>query len=78
MLAPNPAMIAADPAPKFHDVTIVRRRETARACIEGVPPEEFGIARSSAGFHLNKLLELGAITRSGKTRSVRYSLSGRK
>jgi hypothetical protein len=35
------------PPPKFHDVTVVRRRQIARACVEGVPPEEFGIARNA-------------------------------
>src|SRR5690349_2484902 len=36
-------------SPKLHDVTIVRRSRQACARVEGVPPEEFGIARNARG-----------------------------
>lgn len=40
-------MPMAPPAPKFHDVTVKLKRKSARARVEAVPPEEFGIARSA-------------------------------
>lgn len=33
------------PPPKWHDVTVVRKKKTARCVISPVPPEEFGISR---------------------------------
>ncbi len=48
MLAPTQLpptnMMPAAPAPKYHDVTIRRKTACEKACILGVPPEEFGIA----------------------------------
>ena len=35
------------PAPKWHDVTIVRKKKRKQARVLGVPPEEFGIARNA-------------------------------
>jgi hypothetical protein len=35
------------PAPKWHDVTIVRKKKRKQAKVLGVPPEEFGIARNA-------------------------------
>ena len=34
-------------APQLHDIKIVRRKTTERACVEAVPPEEFGIGRTA-------------------------------
>src|SRR5947207_13547230 len=39
----NPDM----PTPKLHDVTIRTRKQSSCARVEGVPPEEFGIARNA-------------------------------
>lgn len=49
MLAPSPPanLPAAQPAPKFHDVKIVTKKTYRCARVEGVPPEEFGIARNA-------------------------------
>lgn len=48
MLAPNPALMSSTvPAPKWHDVTIVRKRKVQLARVQGVPPEEFGIAKNA-------------------------------
>ncbi|MCC6779780.1 MAG: hypothetical protein IT537_24630 [Hyphomicrobiales bacterium] len=44
-LPPATADMPAFQLPKWHDITIVRRRKLQRARAEGVPPEEFGIAR---------------------------------
>jgi hypothetical protein len=65
-LAPAAGMGSAPPgapmpAPKWHDVTIVRRKNVAQARVEGVPPEEFGIARSArsirtAGYCFHRVL----------------------
>ena len=38
--APGP-----QPEPMLHDVTVVTTKQTAKACVVGVPPEEFGISR---------------------------------
>ncbi len=46
MLAPSPALADA-PAPQYHDVTVVTKKTYACAKVEGVPPEEFGIARTA-------------------------------
>lgn len=58
MLAPNPAIEPA-PAPTLHDVTIVRKKKSACARVEGVPPEEFGIARNARsikdGYHYHEV-----------------------
>src|SRR6267154_1294651 len=35
------------PVPQLHDVTIRVRKHNSRARVEGVPPEEFGIARNA-------------------------------
>ena len=35
------------PSPKWHDVTVVTKRTYQCAKVEGVPPEEFGIARNA-------------------------------
>ena len=39
--------MAPPPAPKWHDVTIVRKKKRKQAKVLGVPPEEFGIARNA-------------------------------
>jgi hypothetical protein len=44
MLAPSPQ---PEVQPQFHDVTIVIKKDYACARVEGVPPEEFGIARNA-------------------------------
>lgn len=44
---PAPAPMPLPPPPKWHDVTIVTKRTYACAKVEGVPPEEFGIARNA-------------------------------
>lgn len=46
-LAGGPAHNPSPPAMMLHDVTIERIRKCQRACVEPVPPEEFGIARSA-------------------------------
>lgn len=44
--ASPPVGAPAVPAPtKFHDVTIRTKRTVQKACVVGVPPEEFGISR---------------------------------
>ena len=45
MLAPN--LPATVPAPKLHDVVILTKKTYECARVEGVPPEEFGIARNA-------------------------------
>lgn len=50
MLAPAPMPAPGMPAqptvaPKFHDVTVVTKRDRKRARVMPVPPEEFGISR---------------------------------
>ncbi len=50
MLAPNPAVNQppeATQAPKWHDVTVRTKKNYECAKVEGVPPEEFGIARNA-------------------------------
>jgi hypothetical protein len=48
MLAPTPNLPALQqPAPKFHDVTVITKKTYACARVEGVPPEEFGIERNA-------------------------------
>ncbi len=62
MLAPNPQLqpptsgapppIPQDPPaqlspPRLHDVTVVRSKTYAQAKIEGIPPEEVGVARNT-------------------------------
>jgi hypothetical protein len=50
---PTPAQLAqeeddlddAQLSPQLHDVTVVTTKTVQRACVEGVPPEEFGISR---------------------------------
>ena len=87
MLAPSPAaspmptdMPAALPAPRFHDVTIVRRRKVAQARVEGVPPEEFGISRNArsirtAGYCFHRVLRSQAeLIAQGYDRDVVASL----
>jgi hypothetical protein len=45
---PLGSILAPDlPAPKFHDVTVVRRKTVGRARVQGVPPEECGIERQA-------------------------------
>ena len=55
MLAPTPQIPPTDsgglppigsppPPPKWHDVKIRKKTECEKACVQGVPPEEFGIA----------------------------------
>jgi hypothetical protein len=44
-LAPAAAEDEDAPVPMLHDVTVVTRKTVARARVEGVPPEEFGISR---------------------------------
>jgi hypothetical protein len=39
--------MAPPPAPKWYDVTIVRKKKRKQAKVLGVPPEEFGIARNA-------------------------------
>ena len=43
--AAGAASLPAAARPRWHDITIVRKRKCAWACVEAVPPEEFGIAR---------------------------------
>src|SRR4051794_24364053 len=43
---PAPLLPPAPP-PMAHDVTIVTKRKRCQARVEGVPPEEFGIARNA-------------------------------
>src|SRR5262245_51978184 len=45
---PPPAQMLQQAAPtKFHDVTVVTKKTTAKARVQGVPPEEFGIERQA-------------------------------
>ena len=44
---PNGMQQFMPPPPKWHDVTIVRKKKCKQAKILGVPPEEFGIARNA-------------------------------
>jgi hypothetical protein len=44
---PDPATDPSLPRPQLHDVTVVTRRTYQCARVEGVPPEEFGIARNA-------------------------------
>ena len=56
MLAPNPippamAPMMAPPAPKYHDVTVLTKKDYACARVEGIPPEEFGIEKNAKSIH---------------------------
>jgi hypothetical protein len=43
----QPGLSAPSPVapPQLHDVTVATKRQVQKACVEGVPPEEFGISR---------------------------------
>jgi hypothetical protein len=61
MLASSPVMAPVQ-APQFHDITIVRKREYKKACVVGVPPEEFGISASArsirdAGYVFHEMVD---------------------
>lgn len=58
-----PGAAAAVPVqlPKFHDVTVVTKKTIQKACVVGVPPEEFGISRfarsiKDAGYLFHEVL----------------------
>ncbi len=46
MQMPSPIPMAP-PAPKWHDVTVIRKKKKKQCKVLGVPPEEFGIARNA-------------------------------
>jgi hypothetical protein len=67
---PQPALPPSPPtggagaavAPKFHDVVVMRKKHVERACVMGVPPEEFGISRFArnlrdAGYCFHEVLK---------------------
>lgn len=66
-MATTPAVIpnalpTEAPAPKWHDVKVVKRRTYQCARVEGVPPEEFGIARNArsirdAGYCFHEVMQ---------------------
>src|SRR5262249_37304854 len=51
--SPAPPFAAASPMgpPKFHDVTVRKKRRVERCVIAPVPPEEFGISRYARNIH---------------------------
>jgi hypothetical protein len=62
---PTPSDDPGAPRPQLHDVTVAIRRSYQCARVEGVPPEEFGIARNArsikdAGYCFHEVLKAEA------------------